>query len=42
MHVMQLIVSPPQSPPGIMDRTVPIHHWIALLFLIQEYNKAFH
>ena len=39
---MWLIVSPPQSPPGIMDKTARIHHWIAFLFIIQEYNKAFH
>ena len=38
---MQLIISPPQSPPGIMDRMARIHHWIAFLFLIREYNESF-
>ena len=33
---MWLIVSPPQSPPGIMDKTAQIDQWIAFLFLIQE------
>ena len=42
MNVMQLIVSPPQSPPGVMDRMAQIHHWSAFLFPIQEYNKTFH
>ena len=29
---MRLIVSPPQSPSGVMDRTAQIHHWIAFLY----------
>ena len=28
------------SPSGVMDGTAQIHHRIAFLFLIREYNKA--